>query len=172
MTLLALLTPAVSALSQPAIKVPFKEQEAKNWCGVAVVQSLLEYYGIEESQQHIADEVNLERERDLLVGEMRTYLMKKGLSVSLYQTERDGRALKALKRYVDRGIPVVALQRKSLSSNQGHYRIVVGVGEDEVVVLDPSVGLLYIPVDDFLSLWEANRAIKRDNQMLIVRKVE
>ena len=136
------------------------------------MQSLLEYYGIEASQQRIADEVNLERERDLLVGEMRIYLIKNGLSVSLYQTDRDENALKALKRYVSRGIPVVALQRKNLRSNQGHYRIVVGFREEEVAVLDPLVGLLYIPPEDFLSLWEANRATKLDNQMLIVRRVK
>ncbi len=155
--------------------VPYYEQERWNWCGVAVIQSVLEYYGATGSQREIAGGLgyNIVPDRPRLsINKMSDYFTYKyGLDVYLYRTTNDTKSMDILRHYVvDEGIPVVVLQRKYVGSSEGHYRIVVGFEEGEIVVLDPISGLLFIPEEDFLSLWQANSAIKFDNQMLVVER--
>ncbi len=134
-----------------------------------MAQWVLEYYGTEKTQQHIARELHITT-GDLEIVELLTYLRTQGLSVAPHQSDNDTASLLTLEKYVEEGLPVIVLQRRSLRSDEGHYRVVVGMNADRIVVLDPLVGLLYIPREDFLLLWEANTATVRSNQMLAVKR--
>lgn len=157
-----------------AVDVPYYGQERWNWCGVAVIQSVLEYYGAIDPQTEIAGKMgyNIIPNRPTLpINRMKDYFKYNyGLDVNLYHTTTDNKSMAALRHYViDEDIPVIVLQQKYIGSSKGHYRIVVGFEEDKVIVLDPVSGLLFIPENDFLALWQANSATKFNNQMLVVR---
>jgi predicted double-glycine peptidase len=86
-----------------------------------------------------------------------------------YFSNGGAKSLERLRHYTDEGVPVIVLQRESIDSSRGHYRVVIGFVGDRVVVLDPASGILYIPEEDFMLLWRGNAETKYDDQMLVVK---
>ncbi|NOZ58311.1 MAG: hypothetical protein GXO66_01840 [Euryarchaeota archaeon] len=167
--LLALLAPPAGALQGQVLQLPYHQQQEGNWCGAAVAQAVMEYYGVKKAQSRIAGELGLRRDGgNLAAVDLLHYLRGQGFSVVPHQSDNDTLSMRLLEEYLEEGIPVIVLQRRSLESSEGHYRVVVGMTPGRVVALDPLVGLLFVPREDFLRLWEANAATMRDNQMLAV----
>jgi len=101
--------------------VPFVRQH-RNFCGPAALASVARFYGLGLSQEEIAREVYLPSIRASLTIDLERCAKRHGLWC------RSGRGdLAALRQWLDRGVPVVALLRKGpLAGGTHHYVVLVG----------------------------------------------
>ncbi len=129
--------------------IKFYKQEKNEWCGPAVLQMVLHFYGIDEKQEIIAAGVFDEKEKVVKLSEMVFYPQSKGLKSYSFKGN-----LNDLKELISRGIPVVVFQKASKEINKGHYRLLVGYYQDRIMLADPLLGNnIFVKEKDFLELW-------------------
>jgi predicted double-glycine peptidase len=129
--------------------IEFFKQEKDEWCGPAVLQMVLHFYGLDEKQEIVSREVFDEREGVVKLSEMVFYPQSKGLKSYSFKGNLDD-----LKELISRGIPVVVFQKASKEINKGHYRLVVGCYQDWIMLADPLLGNnTFVKEKDFLELW-------------------
>jgi ABC-type bacteriocin/lantibiotic exporter with double-glycine peptidase domain len=144
------------ALSPDAIELhvaPVRQQEG-NTCGLATVEALTAYHGVQldaATRERIAEHTSAQ---DGLTGaDLRTVLESAGMEVYLFRGTLDHSAT-GLWRALDRGLPLVV----AIASAPGRNHYVLLVGYDprtgDVAVLDPAQGRLVIPADRFVACWQ------------------
>ena len=126
-------------------------------CGSAAVQMVLQYYGINEREKDIMDNLHTKKsgtDPNMII----KYFNKKGFKV------KDGiLTIKDLKEYVDKGTPVIiplqAYPDKETNNweeeySNGHYVTVIGYTDDRIIFSDPaSINETYLNNDDFMKRW-------------------
>jgi len=128
----------------------FFKQRKLEWCGPAIMQTVLNYYGIKESQEEIARRIWNPEEKVVKLSEMVYYPREKGLKS--YSFEGSAEIIREL---LSQGIPVIVFQRASKKVNKGHYRIVTGYKGDELIFYDPLLGKkVKSKAEEFTELWE------------------
>jgi len=129
--------------------IKFYNQEKDEWCGPAVLQMMLHFYGLNEKQEIVAARVFDEKEKVVKLSEMVFYPQSKGLKSYSFKGNLDD-----LKELISKGVPVVVFQKASKEINKGHYRLVVGYYQDWIVLADPLLGKnIFVKEKDFLELW-------------------
>ncbi len=126
------------------LAVPDVRQSTNYTCGVAALQAVLAYYGIETREDMLARELGADPEKGVNPQAIVRVARAHGLSAEL----REGMSLRDVTTLVNSGSPVlVALQAWSDKPrsmyrddwDDGHYAVVIGVERDVVVFEDPSV---------------------------------
>lgn len=142
------------------IRVPLVRQPDGYTCGVAALQSVLHYFGVDVRHDALAVALGADPEQGVNYRRMVAYAQSCGLHVTIF-TEM---ALAQLYHAIDDGAPViVALQAwgNSLENaycdawDDGHYAVVVGYDQRNVYFMDPSTlgNYTYIPIRAFLTRW-------------------
>lgn len=149
----------MSRNSPHLIPVPLARQATNYTCGVAALQSVLAYYGIQVRQDLLAEALLADPEQGTNYHKMVAYAQAHGLHVEVYVDM----ALDALQRLLDAGQPViVALQAWADAPvdyvedwDDGHYAVAVGYDGERIYFMDPSTlgNYTYIPVAEFLARW-------------------
>jgi predicted double-glycine peptidase len=149
------------------IPVPLCRQDTSYYCGVAVMQSLLAYWGGEDIRQDIlAKELKTTEKMGTNYYNIITLAQSKGYQASFIANI----SLAELMHYIDLKIPVICLiqayadhSKKELFINlkNGHYVIAIGYDNKYVYFMDPSTiaNYTYIEKEEFLERW-----IDRDSQ--------
>lgn len=67
-------------------------------------------------------------------------------------------ALQPIKEFLSLGVPVIINQQISETNNLGHYRIVLGITKNEIILNDPleNQGKIHFTKAKFMSLWQRN----------------
>jgi predicted double-glycine peptidase len=126
------------------LAVPNVRQATDYTCGVAALQAVLAYYGIQTREDLLAREVGADPNKGVNPPAIVRAARARGLTAEL----RQGMTLGEIAALVHAGSPVlVALQawsdnpRSSYREDwdNGHYAIIVAVDENTVVFEDPSV---------------------------------
>jgi predicted double-glycine peptidase len=141
------------------VHVPQVRQPDSYSCGVACVQSILGYYGIEADYETIKKGVKADPKSGVDHRNLIKFLKEQGLEVELNK----GMLLSDLQSFIDQEIPViVVLQAWAKTStdyekdwDNGHYAIAIGYDMDNVYFMDPSTlgAYAYISIDEFASRW-------------------
>jgi predicted double-glycine peptidase len=127
-----------------ALAVPEVRQAADYTCGVAALQAVLAYYGIEVREDHLARELHADPQKGVNPPAIVRAAQARGLTAQL----RRGMTIEDIARAVRSGSPVlVALQawadkpgtRYADDWDDGHYAVVVAVEPSTIVFEDPSV---------------------------------
>jgi len=141
----------------------FYKQEKNGWCGPAVLQMMLHFYGLDEKQEMVAARVFDEKEKVMKLSEMVFYPQSKGLKSYSFKGN-----LNDLKELISKGVPVVVFQKASKEIDKGHYRLVVGYQKDSIVLADPLLGKnIFVKEKDFLELWTSG---EEENWSMIALK--
>jgi len=161
LVLALLASPFVEGISAQKVKVKttkkgiilngikFHKQKKREWCGPAVLRTVLYMNGINEKQKQIAEATFNKKEKVVKLSEMVFYPREKGLKSYSFKGDLD-----VLKDFLSRGIPVVVFQKVSKEVDKGHFRLVIGYEEDLIVFQDPLLGkALRAKEKDFLELW-------------------
>lgn len=130
---------------------------------------VLAYYGFSVRQPRIAAEImrnNLSYTNDL-----GKYAAKFGLEAFRIFGLEDVNAVKKLSELLQNKIPPIVLQHPTPAELDGHFRVIIDVESNAVVVHDPKYGSnLRYPLANFLQLWKAGGPIEDGNTTLIIRR--
>ncbi|MBI2842955.1 MAG: C39 family peptidase [Armatimonadetes bacterium] len=126
-------------------------QQLKNYCGPAVVASVLGYWGLATDQKTIGKAIFDKGLQATNGADMIIYAREKGFSAYSWNS-----SIADLKEKLALGMPVIVLQDSSRTDRSGHYRIATGYDDASSVVFvkdpyDPYAK--EIPYDEFERLW-------------------
>jgi len=118
-------------------EVPYVHQNDTYWCGPASLTMVLNYWGVNVTQQEVAAEIYDPATNLTYISEMKSYPQQHG-----FNTEELNGSLTHLKRWIKKGAPLIVLQKFSLQNAYGHYRTIVGYNDENelVITFDPSLG--------------------------------
>ncbi len=141
------------------IRLPLLRQATDHTCGVATLQSILYYYGIEYREDRLA--AKLHAEDYARTDEIVRVAREEGLTVAT----RRNLTLPELRGYVDQAIPVMVcmqawsdtptLEAYRNDWEDGHWVAVVGYDAANIYVMDPSTlgNYAYVPAEEFDARW-------------------
>lgn len=164
------------------VPVPLISQSSPWTCGPAAVMAVLVYFGAFDGAESQLDvELRATREDGTRVSDIVAVTRRFGLRAEA----RTGLALDDLRRELAGGaVVIVALQAWASGEvtdwrshwEDGHYVVVVGVTEDRVYVMDPSVrtGYAYLPREEFVERWhdydvDGGRKVVWDRLGIVIR---
>lgn len=131
-----------------------------NNCGPANLSMLLSFYGVEVSQQEIADEIRPFQHPRGVVDDKSTTLDELGVFAQKYNLVPFKRAngdLEKLKVFLENDIPILTVTWLNAQGGFGHYRIIKGYDDKrQVIIEDDSIYGLNktLSYNEFLKLWQ------------------
>ena len=163
------------ATAHRELAVPDVRQATDYTCGVAALQAVLAYYGMEAREDLLARELGADPEKGVNPPAIIRAAQSRGLTAEL----RQGMTVRELAEIVRGGSPVlVALQAwsdKPRSTyredwDDGHYAIVVAVTQGAIVFEDPSVlgSRAILSRQEFEDRWHDTDGTRRYVRMGIV----
>ncbi|MBU0762190.1 MAG: C39 family peptidase [Candidatus Altiarchaeota archaeon] len=163
-------TTTTLALPKCRIDIAFDRQDKLDWCGPAVVESVLKYYGINRRQEYIVSTLRQDDGQTRL-DDMVGYLQDNGLYLEFYM-ENQLKLQKLINFICIYKYPIIVLQRLNGPDDTefGHYRLIIGFDESYVYLQDPYRGRFKVTYEEFWALSKANKATQYDNQMIVVKK--
>lgn len=105
------------------------------WCGPAIIQTILNFNGVREDQGKIAEDIWNKNEKVAKLSEMVYYPQQKGLESYSFRAD-----VQILKQFLSQGIPVIVFQKASRKVKKGHYRLVVGYNDESIIFYDSLFG--------------------------------
>jgi predicted double-glycine peptidase len=138
--------------------VPYVLEEP-HWCGPACLSMVLRYWGLNITQQEIAEEIYDPESQGTATEFMATYARERGFEVEDFHGSIDD-----IKSWLRDGVPLIVIQKFVVMSEDLHYRVVVGYNESSqtIITYDPEEGQNYtLTYTTFSDLWEtsSNRTI-------------
>lgn len=132
-------SPTLNILNYPNVV-----QSASDKSGIAVVQSVLAYYGENTLEENIADKLidtneSIEQSYVVSIGNIITFLMDKG-----YQLIAKNMNINDLINYIDSGFPVIMMIQAwgknpdySDDWNSNQYVVAIGYTKTDIIFMDP-----------------------------------
>lgn len=153
---------------QKILDYPLSRQSESFSCGAAVVQSLLQFYGIKDAkEQDIIDALSTTPKNGTDIDNIVEYLRRMGLRAQLAANLDLERVLK----WISQGHPVIlSMQAWSDDDNpdytenrNSHYVVGIGYNNDSLFFEDPSLlgNRGYLPVSEFETRWHDEDGNKR-----------
>jgi ABC-type bacteriocin/lantibiotic exporter with double-glycine peptidase domain len=132
--------------------VPFHSQEEFQ-CGPASLAGVLNYWNINVSPEEIASEIYSKSARGTLNIDMVLYAEKRGLRARQYRG-----SLEDIKSKIDSGHPLIVLVDEGvLIYQRNHFMVVVGYGEEGILVNSGKEQHRFLPIKGFLRSWERTK---------------
>ena len=158
-----LLTSGFAPSTKIIYDMPLVRQSTSYSCGAAALLSVLEYYGIDDyNESEVMHEVGTTPEKGTEIERMAAFAESRGLSTEV----KSNVTLSALRRHVESGQGVIVDAQAWPDDGQpakpypetwsdGHYLVVIGVDDEKVYFMDPSLlgSRGFIPVKEFLDRW-------------------
>ncbi len=133
------------------INVPFFKQDTGYSCGPSVVQMILRFYGKILSEEDLIQILHTRKSTGTKHGPIIDTIRENGLYVYV-NTES---TTDELRYFVALGYPAI-VHFIEPSSDEGHYAVVVDVGDEHVVLNDPWNGPQFkMTLIDFASRWKS-----------------
>ncbi|MFO8083109.1 MAG: C39 family peptidase [Desulfobacterales bacterium] len=133
--------------------VPFYAQENYQ-CGPSSLAGVLNYYGQKVSPGQIADEIFGEKTRGTLSIDMAFYARKLGFDAQCYTGDAED-----IKKNINKNQPLIAMVDLGVGPvKRPHYLVVVGYGNDKIIVNSGAHQHKPVSWDRFFKQW--NRAHK------------
>lgn len=148
-------------------------QSRSNSCGTACLASVLNYWGIQLTEQQLNDENRPANEKGYTLKELKAIAKRNGLNSYVLSMIKDPD--QQLKEQITKGRPVICTTRfpqgwyfaykvpiygniyrwliKSIGPEKDHYIVVFGFDEDDFLIMDPNVGLVSFDQKYFHSCW-------------------
>ncbi|MDQ7056010.1 MAG: cysteine peptidase family C39 domain-containing protein [Persephonella sp.] len=131
------------------LNVPFVKQQSE-FCGPAALSSVFSYYGLNISQEKIAEKVYIPELKGALISDLENYAKSSG-----FQTKSAQGNVETLKRYIDRKIPVIVLLDYGfLMFTKLHYVVITGYNEVGFIAHTGYEKNKLIPYRMFEKLWK------------------
>lgn len=131
-------------------KVPYIMQKAEH-CGPATLAMIFNFWGINITQDEIAQEIYSSELKGTLSIEMVLYAIQKGFEAEMYNG-----SLQDLKNRIKAGFPLIVSHREDEENKRVHYLVVLGFNDNKKVVYIHSDVRENLSMDyqTFLKYWE------------------
>lgn len=145
------------------LNVPVVKQEQSNWCLPAATQAVLKYYGMEITQEELAEHA-INNETGLgSPGILQENADKLGIEV-----ENKQMYLEEIKdEIIKKGNPVIVLLQYSLDFQENHSYVIDGFNDEKLKLMCPSRGYVYYTYDYVKQL---NDNVKQPNDDVCINK--
>lgn len=166
---------------QHLVHVPLVRQPDTYSCGTASVLSVLGYYGIEFGYEDLSKALKASKSDGIDHRNIIKFFQDKGLEVELHK----GMLLSDLQSFIDDEVPVIVVIQAWNGSlepvnyenewDSGHYAVVVGYDDDNIILMDPSTlgNYTYIPRDEFVKRWhDQDQDIKLRQAGIVVTAIK
>ncbi|MHB1001003.1 MAG: C39 family peptidase [Armatimonadota bacterium] len=130
--------------------VPFTRQ-LPNFCGPASLSSLLAYWGVQVKQEVIGSSVYDKSVKGTNGADLLLFTQESGIPAYSFNGNID-----QVKEMVAGGYPVLILQNRSRTRQEGHFRVVVGYNDvSRTIILRDSnqSAVISLPYSEFDYLW-------------------
>jgi ABC-type bacteriocin/lantibiotic exporter with double-glycine peptidase domain len=136
---------------------PFQETLHAGMCGPASLKIILAYYGIEKSEQELAEICRTDSD----LGTDDQGLEKAAEQLGFKVEIKNESTFEDIEGWIDRGVPVIVnwftrgrVDYDDSSVADGHYSVVVGLDDDSIFLQDPETGSLRtLDREDFMTVW-------------------
>ena len=154
---------------------PFQETLHAGMCGPASLKIVLDYYGLDKSEQELAELTGHTAGLGINSEGITDAAKSLGFSVEI----KNESSLEEIENWLEKGVPIIVdwftRGRHDYDDSavaDGHYSVVSGLDDEFIYLQDPEIGNeRKIKRDDFLKVWFdfAGELIKPDE--LIIRQV-
>lgn len=146
------------------LKVPHIKQSAETTCGAAVLSMIYQFYGLkDQSEDKIWHRLKERRylnpnEEFIQTSKLAEDAKNQGFHYIIGQAvwNQEEKAVGLLKEFLRIGAPIIVCQKFKRDSGIGHFRIVIGLNEDEIILNDPYLedSVFRMNKSDFLEMWQ------------------
>jgi predicted double-glycine peptidase len=139
-------------------------QTAEFTCGIAVLSTLFNYYGISTTEEEITNEFfkkMVEEKRGITFLDMKEYAISKGFEAYGYKMNYSG----LIKIVGETSLPIIVHMKYNFPEKEvKHFGLIIcNIGDDWLVLDDTEVGRKIVSKDKFLSLWTGYAMIIKPN---------
>jgi len=117
------------------LEVPYFKQDTDYTCGPTSLQMVLAYYGLRDSELHLAKQLHTTNER----GTYRVAMYELALELGFHCYISNESTIPEIDFMLDLKIPPI-VRYLDRESNEDHYGVVVGSGEEYLIIHDPWSG--------------------------------
>lgn len=132
--------------------VPFYPQKAYQ-CGPASLAGVLNYWRLPVSPEVIAKEIYSQSAKGTLNVDLALYAREKGFKATSYSG-----SVEDIRKKIDSGFPLIVLVDYGfLVFQQNHFMVIIGYGEEGILVNSGKHQHQFIPYNSFLKTWEKTK---------------
>lgn len=127
-------------------------KQLPNYCGPAVLATVLQYWGrSDQDQEMVGKSVYDPKIKATNGADLLFYARSIGFSAYSFNG-----SISSLKRLISQGLPIIVLQEMDKKDRSGHFRVVIGYSDrrEEFHILDPyELDRTQMSYSDFSDLW-------------------
>lgn len=152
---------------------PFRE--SKSMCGPASLKMVLDYYGVQKSEEELAKMCKTTKE----LGTSNENLKEAAESLGFKVEIKDDSTFEDIHDWLNKKVPVIVdwftrgrADYDDSDISDGHYSVVVGLDDKYIYLQDPELGKIRkIEKEDFMTVWFdfKGKYIKPDE--LVIRQI-
>jgi ABC-type bacteriocin/lantibiotic exporter with double-glycine peptidase domain len=154
---------------------PFQETLNASMCGPASIKIVLDYYGIEKSENELAKLCKVDKNLGVEDKIIKRVAEQLGFKVII---ENDSN-LKDIEKWLDKKVPVIVdwftkgrLDYSESEVADGHYSVVAGLDDKYIYLQDPEIGRIRkLKRDDFMRVWFDFKGEYIKPSELIIRQI-
>ncbi|MCX6718408.1 MAG: cysteine peptidase family C39 domain-containing protein [Candidatus Staskawiczbacteria bacterium] len=154
---------------------PFQETLNADMCGPASLKIVLEYYGINKSEDELAELCRFKKGLGVDDKGIKSAAEKLGLKVKIENNSN----FKDIEKWLKKEVPVIVnwftkgrTDYGDSSVADGHYSVVMGLDDEFIHLQDPELGAMRkIGRDDFMRVWFDFKGKFLKPNELIVRQI-
>lgn len=136
---------------------PFQETLHGSFCGPASLKMVLDYYGVEKSEEELAKLTNKDDDLGISSQDIKKAAESFGFKVKI----KDFATYEDIQEWLDKGVPVIVdwffrgrYDYDEDAVADGHNSVVVGLDKEYIYLQDPEVGRIRkINREDFYRVW-------------------
>lgn len=154
---------------------PFQETLHADMCGPASLKIILDYYGVNKTENELADLTSLVPG----LGVDDVSIAKAAESLGLKVEIKNESSFEEIEKWLKKGVPVIidwfTRGRQDYDDSDvadGHYSVVIGLDEESIYLQDPEIGgERKIAREDFMKVWFDFKGQYLKPEELIVRQL-
>lgn len=154
---------------------PFQETLDADMCGPASLKIVLEYYGVNKSEDELAQLCKVKKGLGIDEKGIKTVAEKLGFKVKI----KNNSSFKDIESWLKKDVPVMVnwftrgrTDYGNSSTADGHYSVVVGLDDEFIYLQDPELGSMRkITRNDFMRVWFDFKGEYLKANELIIRQI-
>lgn len=154
---------------------PFQETLNSDMCGPASLKIILNYYGVDKSEEEIAKLCKVKKGLGVDDKSIKTAAEKLGFNATI----KNNSTFKDIEKWLKKDVPVIVnwftrgrTDYGDSSVADGHYSVVMGLDDKHIYFQDPELGSMRkIERDDFMRVWFDFKGKYIKPNELIVRQI-
>ena len=154
---------------------PFQETLNSDMCGPASLKIVLEYYGINKSEDELSQLCKFKKGLGVDDKGIKSATEKLGLKAVI----KNNSSFKDIEKWLKKEVPVIVdwftrgrTDYRDSSVADGHYSVVMGLDDSFIYLQDPELGTMRkIKRDDFMRVWFDFKGEHLKPNELIIRQI-